>query len=64
MKIDKDQILDMLRGSGKHDQAEQAKSALPDTVDTDDPKHSDVLSKLGINLDDIKDKLGGLGKFL
>jgi hypothetical protein len=64
MQIDKDQILDMLRGSGKHSEAEQAKSELPDTVDTDDPKHSDLLSKFGLNLDDVKEKLGGLGKFL
>jgi hypothetical protein len=64
MKIDKDQILDLLHGSGKHDEADRANSALPDTVDTDDPKHSDLLSKLGLDIEDIKGKLGGLGKFV
>jgi hypothetical protein len=62
MKIDKNQVLDLLHGDGKHDQAEQAQSQLPDTVDTDKPEHTDLLSKLGVNLDDLKGKLGGLGK--
>jgi hypothetical protein len=64
MQIDKDQILGLLRGDGKHDEADQAQSQLPDKVDTDKPEHSDLLSKFGLNIDDLKGKLGGLGNLL
>lgn len=64
MQIDKDQILEMLKGMGKHDEADKAKSELPDKVDTENSEHADLLSKFGVNLDDIKGKLGGLGNLL
>ena len=64
MQIDKNQIVEMLHGDGKHDEADQAQSQLPDKVDTDTAEHSDLLSKFGLNVDDLKGKLGGLGKLL
>ena len=50
MQIDKSQIIDMLKSKGDDTKAEQAKSELPDKVDTD--KHSDLLEKLGIDKGD------------
>lgn len=64
MNIDKNQIVEMLRSSGKHDQANQVSNTLPDQVDTDSPEHQNLLSKLGIDIGDFTDKLGGLGKLL
>jgi hypothetical protein len=54
MKIDKSQIVDLLKNRGDHDKADRAQSDLPDEVDTD--QHSDRLSQLGV---DPKDFLGG-----
>jgi hypothetical protein len=57
MEIPKDQILQMLRDQGNHDQAQQADQQLPDQVDTD--QHSDLLGQVGINPQDLLGKLGG-----
>ena len=57
MEIPKDQILDLLRQQGKHDQASQAQQELPDKVDTD--QHADLLSKFGIDPKELIGKLGG-----
>jgi hypothetical protein len=57
MQIDKQQIIDLLKSKGQSDTATQAESQLPDKVDTE--QHSDLLSKLGINLSDLGD-LGGI----
>jgi hypothetical protein len=60
MQIDKQQIVDMLHSKGKSDEAEKAKSELPDKVDTD--QHTDLLSKFGVDPKDLAGKLpGGLG---
>ena len=56
MEIPKDKILDLLRERGDHGKADEADKELPDTVDTD--RDSGLLSKLGI---DPQDLLGGLG---
>lgn len=56
MQIPKDQIIELIRSRGDHDQASQADSELPDLVDTD--KHSDLLSKFGIDPGSL---LGGGG---
>ena len=56
MEIPKEQILSLLRDRGQQDQAEQADQQLPDQVDPE--QHADVLSRLGI---DPQDLLGGLG---
>ncbi len=59
MQIDKQQVIDMLKKRGDHDQAAQAEQNLPEQVDTD--QHADQLSKLGVNPQDL---IGGLkGKF-
>ncbi len=59
MQIDKQQVIDMLKKRGDHDQAAQAEQNLPEQVDTD--QHADQLSKLGVNPQDL---LGGMkGKF-
>lgn len=58
MEIPKEQILQMLRDQGNHDQAQQADQQLPDQVDTD--QHGDLLSKIGINPSDIAG--GAVGK--
>ncbi len=57
MQFDKSQILDMLMGMGKHDDARKAESELPDKVDTE--KDGDLLSKFGINPQDLISKFGG-----
>ncbi len=60
MQLDKQQIIDHLKGNGDQDKADQAQSDLPDQVDTD--KDSGLLSKFGINPQDLLGKLhGGLG---
>ena len=56
MEIPKEQILSLLRDRGQQDQAEQADQQLPDQVDPE--QHADLLSRLGI---DPQDVLGGLG---
>jgi hypothetical protein len=59
MEIDKTQIIEMLKSQGDNDKASQAESQLPDKVDPE--AHSDLLSKLGIDPQDLIGKLGGLG---
>jgi hypothetical protein len=59
MQINKDQIIDLLRQRGQHDQAEQAQQQLPDQVDTD--QHGDLLSRLDLDPKELLGKLGGLG---
>lgn len=56
MEIPKEQILDLLKQRGDNDKADQARSELPDKVDTE--RDSGLLDKFGI---DPKDLLGGLG---
>jgi hypothetical protein len=57
MEIPKEKILDMLRQQGDDDKAAQAEQQLPDKVDPE--QHSDQLSKLGIDPQDLISKLGG-----
>ncbi|MBE0011094.1 hypothetical protein [Arthrobacter sp. AET 35A] len=60
MNIDKQQIIDLLKNQGDNDKADQAEKELPDQVDTDQDKG--LLSKFGINPQDLLGKLpGGLG---
>lgn len=61
MKIDKSQIIDLLKSQGKNDHADQAQSELPDQVDPE--QHADLLAKFGINPRDLLGKLPGLGGF-
>ncbi len=57
MQIDKAQILELLRSQGKDQEAQQAHTELPDQVDTD--QHADLLSKFGINPQELLAKFGG-----
>ncbi len=59
MQIDKAQILELLRSQGQHDQAQQADGELPDQVDTE--QHGGLLSKYGINVQDLLNRFGGGG---
>ena len=59
MQLDKSQILDLLRKQGDDGKAEQADKELPSTVDTD--KDSGLLSKLGLEPQDLIAKLAGGG---
>ena len=68
MNIDKDTILNLLRGNGQDTQADQAQQELPDQVDTD--QHSGLLEKFGVNPAELIAKFtggqaeGGLGRAL
>jgi len=64
VNIDKDQILQLLRSQGQDESARQAAAELPDKVDTDNPQQAGLLSKYGIDLGGLGDKLGGLGKLI
>ncbi len=57
MNISKEQILQFLKDKGQNDQADQAASELPDQVDTD--QHAGLLSKFGIQPQELLGKLGG-----
>ena len=57
MKIDKDTILQLLRGNGQHSEADQAANELPDQVDTD--QHAGLLGKFGINPAELIAKFTG-----
>jgi hypothetical protein len=54
VEIPKEQILQMLRDRGNHDQAQQADQQLPDQVDPE--QHKDLLGQFGIDPGEI---LGG-----
>ncbi|HEU0101774.1 MAG TPA: hypothetical protein VFR07_05580 [Mycobacteriales bacterium] len=59
MQIDKNQILELLKSQGQHDQAGQAEQELPDQVDTD--QHAGLLEKLGLSPMELVTKLAGGG---
>lgn len=74
MQIDKSQILALLQSRGEPEKAAQADAELPATVDTE--QDAGLLSRFGIDVselldklpgglgDKLNDKLGGLGGFL
>ena len=47
MKIDKQQVIELLRERGEHDKAQQAEQELPDEVDHEE--HSDLLNRFGVD---------------
>jgi hypothetical protein len=60
MEIPKDRIVELLRDRGQQGRAEQAEQELPDQVDTE--QHRDLLSKFGIDENELAEKLpGGMG---
>ena len=56
MEIDRQEIVDQLRGRGEDDIADRAERDLPEEVDTEE--HADLLHALGINPMDL---IGGIG---
>ena len=64
MNIDRDQILELLRSHGQHDQADKAASELPGKVDTRNGEHAGILAKYGLDPSILENILGGLGKLL
>ncbi len=61
MQIDKQQIIDLLRQQGSHDQAAQADSELPQQVDP--AEHSGLLERFGLNPQDLIARFLGGGGF-
>jgi len=59
MQFDKQQILEMLQHHGSSEQVSQAEQELPDRVDTE--QHAGLLSKLGVNPQELLSKLTGSG---
>jgi hypothetical protein len=59
MHIERAQVIDLLESRGAHDKADEARTQLPDQVDTD--KDHGPLEKLGINPNELIGKIGGLG---
>ncbi len=60
MEIPKEKVLDLLRERGQHDRVDQADRELPDKVDPE--QHASLLSKFGIEPQDLLGKLpGGVG---
>jgi hypothetical protein len=57
VQISKDQVLQLLKANGQHDQADQAQKELPDQVDTHE--HADLLSKFDLDPKELLGKLGG-----
>lgn len=57
MRIDKAQIIELLKSRGDQDQAAQAESDLPEQVDTE--QDSGLLAKFGIDPKELLGKLGG-----
>lgn len=53
MKIDRQQVLDMLRNSGDDQKAQEADRELPQTVDTEKREDANLLEKLGIDPSDL-----------
>lgn len=59
MTIPKEQILDLLRQRGQHDQASQADGQLPDQVDPE--AHGGLLSQFGLDPMELLSMFGGGG---
>lgn len=59
MTIPKEQILDLLRQRGQHEQAGQAEGQLPDQVDPE--AHGGLLSQFGLDPMELLSMFGGGG---
>ncbi|WP_392543913.1 hypothetical protein [Oryzobacter telluris] len=57
MEIERQEIVDQLRGRNEDEAADRAEAELPDVVDTDE--HADLLHRLGINPADLLFGIGG-----
>ncbi|HEY4631191.1 MAG TPA: hypothetical protein VIG96_07830 [Blastococcus sp.] len=61
MKLDKQELVRVLRTEGDNDTADKAESGLPDEIDTD--RDGDALDAIGLDRTQLMAKLagGGLG---
>ncbi len=59
MKLDKQELLKMLRTQGDNDTADKAESELPDEIDTD--RDGGALDALGLDRTQLMAKLAGGG---
>ncbi len=59
MKLDKQELVRLLRTEGDNDTAEQAASRLPDEIDTD--RDGDALAAIGLDPTQLMNKLAGGG---
>jgi hypothetical protein len=59
VKLDKQELVQMLRGQGDNDTAEQAESSLPDQIDTE--RDADALESIGLDRTQLMAKLAGGG---
>jgi hypothetical protein len=59
MQIDKNTVIQFLKGLGRNDQAAKAQSEMPDQVDTD--RDAGLLSKFGIDSGMLRQLSGGGG---
>lgn len=57
MEIPKEQVLQLLQERGATDQVSQADQELPEQVDPE--QHSDLLSKLGVDPQELITRFGG-----
>ena len=59
MQIDKDQIIQLLKSLGRHDDADRARSEMPDSVDSD--RDAGMLGKFGLDPSMLSQLTGGGG---
>ncbi len=58
MKVDKQELIGMLRGQGDNDRAQEVSDAgLPDEIDTD--RDADALAAVGLDRSTLQAKLAG-----
>ncbi len=59
MKLDKQELVRMLRTQGDNDTADKAEGSLPDEIDTD--RDGDALDSIGLDRTQLMAKLAGGG---
>jgi hypothetical protein len=59
MKLDKQELVRVLRTEGDNDTADKVESQLPDEIDTDE--HADQLDAVGLDRTQLMNKLAGGG---
>jgi hypothetical protein len=57
VKLDKQELVRMLRTEGDNDTADKVEAQLPDEVDTD--AHGDALEAVGLDRTELMNKLAG-----
>ena len=57
MKLDKQELVRLLRTEGDNDTADKVESSLPDEIDTD--QHGDQLEAVGLDRTELMNKLAG-----